>query len=169
MEETRSFRPTKYCCYVAWSYIANGAVFCFKALQGDVTKLQRKLESLNETGAYMISKATPAFADKLKRELDELNGRWDELVRVALRVKDNLVASLEKYQKLSHDIKEMSHWIMKVERSIADDEGDTTSGEITQEKMDHYKVQNSVCSPPLLSVTLLNVMPYSKALILYFL
>lgn len=110
-----------------------------EALQGDVTKLQRKLESLNETGAYMISKATPAFADKLKRELDELNGRWDELVRVALRVKDNLVASLEKYQKLSHDIKEMSHWIMKVERSIADDEGDTTSGEITQEKMDHYK------------------------------
>lgn len=89
----------------------------------------------------MISKATPAFADKLKKELEELNGRWDELVRVALRVKDNLVASLEKYQKLSHDMKEISHWIMEVERSIADDEGDITNGEITQEKMDHYKVE----------------------------
>lgn len=89
----------------------------------------------------MISKATPAFADKLKNELEELNGRWDELVRVALRVKDNLVASIEKYQKLSHDMKEISHWIMQVERSIADDEGDITSGEITQEKMDHYKVE----------------------------
>ena len=105
-----------------------------------MTKLQRKLDSLNETGTYMTSKAAPSFADKLKDELDELNGRWDELVRVSLRVKDNLVASLEKYQKLSHDMKEVSHWIMQVERSIADDEGDITSGEITKEKMDHYKV-----------------------------
>lgn len=89
----------------------------------------------------MISKATPAFADKLKKELDELNSRWDELVRVALRVKDNLVASLEKYHKLSHDMKEISHWIMQVERSLADDEGDISRGGITQEKMDHYKVK----------------------------
>lgn len=89
----------------------------------------------------MISKATPAFADKLKKELDDLNSRWDELVRVALRVKDNLVASLEKYQKLTHDMKEIGHWIMQVERSIADDESDITNGEITQEKVDHYKVK----------------------------
>lgn len=89
----------------------------------------------------MISKAAPAFADKLKDELEELNGRWDELVRVASRVKDNLVASLEKYQKLTHDMKEISHWIMQVERSIADDEGDITSGGITKEKMEYYKVE----------------------------
>lgn len=89
----------------------------------------------------MISKAAPAFADKLKNELEELNGRWDDLVRVALRVKDNLVASLEKYQKLAHDMKEISHWIMQIERSIADDEGDITSGGITKEKMEHYKVE----------------------------
>lgn len=119
--------------------------FCYpnivsQALQGDVTKLQRKLDSLNETGTYMISKASPAYADKLKNELDELNGRWDELVRVSLRVKDNLVAALEKYQKLSHDMKEISHWIMQVERSIVDDEGEITSGGISKEKMDHYKV-----------------------------
>lgn len=111
-----------------------------QALQGDVTKLQRKLDSLNETGPYMISKATPAFAEKLRKELDELNSRWDELVRVALRVKDNLVAALEKYHKLSHDMKEISHWIMQVERSIADYDGDITSEGITREKMDHYKV-----------------------------
>lgn len=89
----------------------------------------------------MISKAAPAFADKLKDELEELNGRWDELVRVASRVKDNLVASLEKYQKLTHDMKEISHWIMQGERSIADDEGDITSGGITKEKMEYYKVE----------------------------
>ena len=106
-----------------------------------MTKLQRKLDSLNETGTYMISKAAPAFADKLKDELEELNGRWDEFVRGSLRVKDNLVASLEKYQKLTHDMKEISHWIMQVERSIADDEGDITSGGITKEKMEHYKVE----------------------------
>ena len=97
----------------------------------------------------MISKASPAFADKLKNELEELNGRWDELVRVSLRVKDNLVASLEKYQKLSHDMKEISHWIMQVERSTVDDEGDITSGGITKEKMEHYKVglrDKSTCS-----------------------
>ena len=88
----------------------------------------------------MISKATPAFAEKLRKELDELNSRWDELVRVALRVKDNLVAALEKYHKLSHDMKEISHWIMQVERSIADYDGDITSEGITREKMDHYKV-----------------------------
>ena len=108
----------------------------FQALQGDVTKLQRKLDSLNETGTYMISKASPAYADKLKNELDELNGRWEELVRVSLRVKDNLVAALEKYQKLSQDMKE----IMQVERSIVDDEGEITGGGITKERMDHYKV-----------------------------
>lgn len=112
----------------------------FQALQGDVTKLQRKLDSLNETGTYMISKASPAYADKLKNELDELNGRWEELVRVSLRVKDNLVAALEKYQKLSQDMKEISHWIMQVERSIVDDEGEITGGGITKERMDHYKV-----------------------------
>lgn len=110
-----------------------------EALQGDVTKLQRKLDSLNETGTYMISKASPAYADKLKNELDELNGRWEELVRVSLRVKDNLVAALEKYQKLSQDMKEISHWIMQVERSIVDDEGEITGGGITKERMDHYK------------------------------
>lgn len=122
--------------------ISMSLLSCYcQALQGDVTKLQRKLDSLNETGTYMISKAAPAFADKLKDELEELNGRWDELVRVALRVKDNLVASLEKYQKLTHDMKEISHWIIQVERSIADDEGDITSGGITKEKMDHYKVE----------------------------
>lgn len=88
----------------------------------------------------MISKASPAYADKLKNELDELNGRWEELVRVSLRVKDNLVAALEKYQKLSQDMKEISHWIMQVERSIVDDEGEITGSGITKERMDHYKV-----------------------------
>lgn len=112
----------------------------FQALQGDVTKLQRKLDSLNETGPYMISKATPAFAEKLRKDLDELNGRWEELVRVALRVKDNLVASLEKYQKLNKDMKDISHWIMQVERSIADYDGDIASDGDAQEKVDYYKV-----------------------------
>ena len=89
----------------------------------------------------MVSKAEVLFADKLKDELAELNGRWDELVRLAGRVKDNLVASIERHQKLSHDMKEMSHWILQVERSIADDEREIESGEITKERMDHYKVE----------------------------
>ncbi|KAK2570584.1 Dystrophin [Acropora cervicornis] len=110
-----------------------------QALQGDVTKLQRKLDSLNETGPYMISKATPAFAEKLRKDLDELNSRWEELVRVALRVKDNLLASLEKYQKLNKDMKDISHWIMQIERSIADYDGDITSDGDAQEKVDYYK------------------------------
>lgn len=88
----------------------------------------------------MISKATPAFAEKLRKDLDELNGRWEELVRVALRVKDNLLASLEKYQKLNKDMKDISHWIMQVERSIADYDGDITSDGDAQEKVDYYKV-----------------------------
>ena len=114
----------------------------FQALQSDITKLQRKLDSLNETTTYMLAKATPAYAQKLHGQQDDVTNRWDSLVRHAHRVKDNLLAALEKYQKLNHDMKEMSHWITQTERSIADDDRDIASGEITKEKMDHYKVQN---------------------------
>jgi len=90
----------------------------------------------------MLAKATPAYAQKLHGQQDDVTNRWDSLVRHAHRVKDNLLAALEKYQKLNHDMKEMSHWITQTERSIADDDRDIASGEITKEKMDHYKVQN---------------------------
>ncbi|XP_048577310.1 dystrophin isoform X2 [Nematostella vectensis] len=110
-----------------------------EALQGDISKLQRKLDSLNETGTYMLSKAESTYASRLRDQLDDVTVRWDALVRLAGRVKDNLMAALEKYQKVSHDMKEMSHWIIQTERSIADDDRDIASGEITNEKMDHYK------------------------------
>lgn len=88
----------------------------------------------------MLTKATPIYAQKVRDQLDDVTIRWDALVRHAGRVKDNLLAALEKYQKLNHDMKEMSHWIMQTERSIADDDRDIAAGEITREKMDHYKV-----------------------------
>lgn len=114
-----------------------------QALQSDITKLQRKLDSLNETATYMLAKATPAFAQKLHSQQDDVTIRWDSLVRHANRVKDSLLAALEKYQKLNHDMKEMSHWITQTERSISDDDRDIASGEITKEKMDHYKVMST--------------------------
>lgn len=89
----------------------------------------------------MISKVVLVFVDKLKDELEELNGCWDEFVCVVLRVKDNLVVFLEKYQKLIYDMKEISYWIMQVERLIVDDEGDIISGGIIKEKMEYYKVE----------------------------
>ncbi|XP_020893920.1 dystrophin, partial [Exaiptasia diaphana] len=110
-----------------------------EALQSDITKLQRKLDSLNETATYMLAKATPTYAQRLHTQQDDVTNRWDALVRHAHRVKDNLLAALEKYQKLNHDMKEMSHWITQTERSIADDDRDIASGEITKEKIDHYK------------------------------
>ena len=94
----------------------------------------------------MIGKADAPYADKLRDDLAEVNSQWDELVRLEGRARGNLVASLEKYQKLSHDMKEMNHWILQVERSISEDEVEIENGEITAEKMEHYKVKGHVPS-----------------------
>ena len=67
--------------------------------------------------------------------------RWEELVRTASRQKDNLLAAMERYDKLSRDMKEMLHWIMQTERSIADDEKEFEKGELMKDKVEHYRVR----------------------------
>ena len=118
-----------------------------QALQRDITKLQRKLDSLNETGAYMVGHADQQYCSKLRDQLEDVNIRWEEVMRTATRQKDNLVAALEKYEKLSRDMKEMTHWIIQTERSIAEDDKDIEKGEIAKEKVEHYRVSHKCPTP----------------------
>lgn len=89
----------------------------------------------------MVAHADQQYCNKLRGNLENVNIRWEEVIRTATRQKDNLMAAMEKYDKLSRDMKEMSHWIMQTERSIADDEKEIEKGEIMKEKVEHYRVR----------------------------
>ena len=115
-------------------------LFDHQALQGDIAKLQRKIDSIKESANYTIAKSEPVYSAYLKDKLNELITRWDLIVKAAGRQKENLVASMEKYNKLCHDMKEINIWIRKVELSIADDETDMQHHDVAHEKLEQYKV-----------------------------
>ena len=120
-------------------------VFFFpKALQGDIGKLQRKMDSLQETGTYITNKSEPEYATKVKQQLGELKTNWATAVKQSNEQKEKLVKALSDAEKLDQDMKRLVTWMKHARSGVEDDESTLQHADVTQERLDHYKVRKCV-------------------------
>ncbi len=111
-----------------------------KALQGDIGKLQRKMDSLQETGAYITNKSDGEYADKVKQQLSDLKSNWATAVQQSNEQKEKLAKALNDAEKLDQDIKRLVTWMKHARAGVEDDESTLQHADVTQERLDHYKV-----------------------------
>ena len=113
----------------------------FKALQGDIGKLQRKMDSLQETGTYITNKSDAEYAAKVKKQLSDLKSNWATAVQQSNEQKEKLAKALNDAEKLDQDIKRLVTWMKHARAGVDDDESTLQHADVTQERLDHYKVK----------------------------
>ena len=118
-------------------------VFISQALQGDIGKLQRKMDSLQETGTYITNKSEPSYVAKVKKQLSELKTNWAVAVKQSNEQKEKLCKALNDAEKLDQDIKTIVTWMKHARAGIEDDESTLQHADVTQERLDHYKVRTA--------------------------
>ncbi|XP_028414557.1 dystrophin-like isoform X10 [Dendronephthya gigantea] len=110
-----------------------------EALQGDIGKLQRKMDSLQETGTYITNKSEPEYATKVKQQLSDLKSNWATAVQQSNEQKEKLSKALNDAEKLDQDIKRLVTWMKHARAGVEDDESTLQHADVTQERLDHYK------------------------------
>lgn len=110
-------------------------------MQGDIGKLQRKMDSLQETGTYITNKSDPEYAVKVRQQLSELKSNWTTAVQQSNEQKERLTKALNDAEKLDQDMKRLITWMKHVRAGVIDDESTLQHADVTQERLDHYKVR----------------------------
>lgn len=52
-----------------------------QALVNDIHTIQPSINGINEVGLYLKKEAEPPFAIHIQKELDELNGQWENVCK----------------------------------------------------------------------------------------
>lgn len=101
------------------------------------------MDSLQETGNYITNKSEPLYAAKVKHQLNELKSNWATAVKQSNEQKEKLAKALSDAEKLDQDIKRLVTWMKHAKSGVEDDESTLQHADVTQERLDHYKVTYS--------------------------
>ncbi|XP_040028637.2 dystrophin isoform X7 [Gasterosteus aculeatus] len=85
------------------------------ALVNDIHTIQPSVNGINEVGLYLKKEAEPPFAIHIQKELDELNGQWENVCKQAYAKKSALKGGLDKTMALRKEMQEMQEWINQAE------------------------------------------------------
>ncbi|KAM4602180.1 dystrophin [Polymixia lowei] len=85
------------------------------ALVNDIHTIQPSLNGINEVGVALKKEAEPPFAIHIQKELDELNGQWENVCKQAYAKKSALKGGLDKTMALRKEMQEMQEWINQAE------------------------------------------------------
>ncbi|XP_028324112.1 dystrophin isoform X3 [Gouania willdenowi] len=85
------------------------------ALVNDIHTIQPSVNGINEVGLYLKKEAEPPFAVHIQKELDELNGQWENICKQAYAKKSALKGGLDKTMALRKEMQEMQEWINQAE------------------------------------------------------
>ncbi|KAM6893218.1 dystrophin isoform 3-T3 [Lycodopsis pacificus] len=85
------------------------------ALVNDIHTIQPSVNGINEVGLYLKKEAEPPFAIYIQKELDELNGQWENVCKQAYAKKSALKGGLDKTMALRKEMQEMQEWINQAE------------------------------------------------------
>ena len=98
------------------------------------------MDSLQETGNYITNKSETLYAAKVKHQLNELKSSWATAVKHSEVQKEKLTKALSDAEKLDQDIKRLETWMKHARSGVEDDESTLQHADVTQERLDHYKV-----------------------------
>lgn len=101
------------------------------------------MDSLQETGTYITNKSEPSYVAKVKKQLSELKTNWAVAVKQSNEQKEKLSKALNDAEKLDQDIKTIVTWMKHARAGIEDDESTLQHADVTQERLDHYKVRTA--------------------------
>ncbi|XP_078147159.1 dystrophin isoform X1 [Centroberyx gerrardi] len=85
------------------------------ALVNDIHTIQPSLNGINEVGQFLKKEAEPPFAVHIQKELDDLNGQWENVCKQAYAKKSALKGGLDKTMALRKEMQEMQEWINQAE------------------------------------------------------
>lgn len=85
------------------------------ALVNDIHTIQPSVNGINEVGLYLKKEAEPPFAIHIQKELDSLNGQWENVCKQAYAKKSALKGGLDKTMALRKEMQEMQEWINQAE------------------------------------------------------
>ncbi|XP_039649481.1 dystrophin isoform X9 [Perca fluviatilis] len=85
------------------------------ALVNDIHTIQPSVNGINEVGLYLKKEAEPPFAIHIQKELDDLNGQWENVCKQAYAKKSALKGGLDKTMALRKEMQEMQEWINQAE------------------------------------------------------
>ncbi|XP_070711943.1 dystrophin [Pempheris klunzingeri] len=85
------------------------------ALVNDIHTIQPSVNGINEVGLYLKKEAEPPYAIHIQKELDELNGQWENVCKQAYAKKSALKGGLDKTMALRKEMQEMQEWINQAE------------------------------------------------------
>lgn len=98
------------------------------------------MDSLQETGTYITNKSDAEYAAKVKKQLSDLKSNWATAVQQSNEQKEKLAKALNDAEKLDQDIKRLVTWMKHARAGVEDDESTLQHADVTQERLDHYKV-----------------------------
>ena len=103
------------------------------------------MDSLQETGTYITNKSDAEYAAKVKKQLSDLKTNWATAVQQSHEQKEKLAKALNEAEKLDQDIKRLVTWMKHARAGVEGDESTLQHADVTQERLDHYKVRAEYC------------------------
>lgn len=89
---------------ILWEQIDFSKLFILQALQDDVQTLQQNVKDIKTVAQKLIDNAEPAFAENLKSQVNELDEKWDKVVKDSKQQNTDLKEAYEKSKKVKYRI-----------------------------------------------------------------
>ncbi|XP_075446382.1 dystrophin isoform X4 [Ascaphus truei] len=125
------------------------------ALVNDIQTIQPSLNSVNDVGQKLVSKAEPHYSTKLKDDLKNLNEQWDHICKQAYAKKAALKGGLDKTVSLRKDLSEMQEWISQAEEEYLERDFEYKTSEELQNALEELKVAREEAAQKEVKVKLL--------------
>ncbi|XP_053563574.1 dystrophin isoform X5 [Bombina bombina] len=109
------------------------------ALVNDIKTIQPSLNSINDVGQNLMTKAEPLYSTKLEMDLKNLNEQWDHICKQAYVKQEALKRGLDKTVSIRKDLSEMQEWIQQAEEEYLERDFEYKTPDELQKALEELK------------------------------
>lgn len=90
-----------------------------QAVQEDIKTLQENVNNINELCKQLLVEAEPNFGERLLTEVNSLNEKWAQTVKLAQEQNKRLIMALKSSESMYNRIKELTQWLEPIKDDIS--------------------------------------------------
>lgn len=90
-----------------------------QAVQEDIKTLQENVNNINELCKQLLVEAEPNFGERLLTEVNSLNEKWAQTVKLAQEQNKRLIMALKSSESMYNRIKELTEWLEPIKDDIS--------------------------------------------------
>lgn len=119
-------------------------LFTLQGVQEDIKTLQQNVNNINDLCKQLLVEAEPNFGERLLKEVNNLNEKWAQTVKLAMEQNKRLKMALKTSESVFNAIKELTGWLEPIKDDISNKDYSVGNSNELSVKRKKFKV-STVC------------------------